>query len=202
MSPSGSKLRASVSWESTPPSGCPASSDAAPAGRLGCRLQQRTLLDRASARLHSLTQSQADHLAREDMEAGPPTSTRVSSSLKPRRQSRHAARLHSACRRPRVRKTCLIAHATESDQLADLFPTATMARKFTSRGLTVCAGRGASPPGTASIAGFLAPARSLQLRSPSPADSGVSSEQRRSSTFPSASANGVLFFRLRQDHHE
>src|SRR5213594_2888129 len=77
-----------------------------------------------------------------------------------------------------------------------------MARKFTSRGLTVCAGRGASPPGTASIAGFLAPARSLQLRSPSPADSGVSSEQRRSSTFPSASANGVLFFRLRQDHHE
>src|SRR6266478_5985112 len=175
MSPSGSKLRASVSWESTPPSGCPASSDAAPAGRLGCRLQQRTLLDRASARLHSLTQS---------------------------RQSRHAARLHSACRRPRVRKTCLIAHATESDQLADLFPTATMARKFTSRGLTVCAGRGASPPGTASIAGFLAPARSLQLRSPSPADSGVSSEQRRSSTFPSASANGVLFFRLRQDHHE
>ena len=91
MSPSGSKLRASVSWESTPPSGCPASSDAAPAGRLGCRLQQRTLLDRASARLHSLTQSQADHLAREDMEAGPPTSTRVSASLKPRWQFRHAA---------------------------------------------------------------------------------------------------------------
>src|SRR5437899_6128666 len=47
----------------------------------------------------------------------------------------------------------------------------------------------ASPQGTASISGFLAPASSLQLRSPSPADSGVSSEQRRSSTFPSASAN-------------
>src|SRR5213592_4388343 len=32
-SPWGSRPRASVSWESTPPSGCPASSDATPAGR-------------------------------------------------------------------------------------------------------------------------------------------------------------------------